>query len=65
MEDIMTIINSNLSVGNIWAVILTIIPLFAIIAGVGIGVYLIWNLLNWRFNTYFYKRAAKRSFRRF
>lgn len=65
IANIMTIISSNLSAGNIWAVVLTIIPLFASITGISIGVYLIWRLLNWRFDTYFHKRAAKRSFRSF
>lgn len=64
MDTVVTNILTNLSSGQIWSTILTIIPLFCSLAGISLGVLLIWSLLNWRFNTVFYKRWSKRAVRR-
>lgn len=65
MNSVVSNILTNLSSGELWRVILVIIPFVCSLTGVCIGVHLIWRLLNWKFDTRFHKRAAKRAFRSF
>ena len=65
METIVSNLLTNLSAGQIWQVILIIIPFVCSVTGICIGLHLIWRLLNWKFDTKFHKRAAKRAFRHF
>lgn len=65
MDTIVSNLLTNLSAGQIWQVILIIIPFICSVTGVCIGLNLIWRLLNWKFDTKIHKRYAKRAFRSF
>lgn len=65
MASVISNILTNLSSGELWRVILAVIPFVCTLTGVCIGINLIWRLLNWKLDTKFHKRAAKRAFRGF
>lgn len=65
MSSVMSNIMTNLSSAKLWGVISKILPFIASITLVAIGAYLITMLIGRKFNTHFYQRAAKRSFRKF
>lgn len=65
MSSVMSTIMQNLSSANLWGIISKILPLISSITLVVIGAYLITMLIGRKFNTHFYQRAAKRSFRKF
>lgn len=65
MNTVVSNILTNINSGDLWRIILVIIPSFCSIAAISLGLFLIWRLLNFKFDTKFHKRYAKRAFRGF
>lgn len=65
MQSVISNVLANLTSGELWRVILTIIPFVCSITGIAIGINLIWLLLNWKLDTKHFQKMAKRPPSRF